>query len=169
MLSFKPVFSLSSYLHQEDLSFLFTFCHKGGVICISEIIDLLWVCLYAIFFSSRYSSTIFIDPWLVESMDKWYRVKNPPANSGDSGDSGSIPGLGISPGEGNGKPLQYSCLENSKDRRIWWAAVHGVKKSWTEHTPTHTSLWRADYKLCRDFLLCRRLAPLIPTLFENPL
>ena len=44
---------------------------------------------------------------------------------------GSIPGLGRSPGEGNGNPLQYSCLENSTDRRAWWATVHGVAKSQT--------------------------------------
>ena len=43
-------------------------------------------------------------------------------------DLGSIPGLGRSPGEGNGNPLKYSCLENSMDREVWWAAVHGVKK-----------------------------------------
>ena len=53
-------------------------------------------------------------------------VKNPPANSGDTGDSDSIPGLGISHGEGNGNPLQYSCLENSRDRGGWQATVHGV-------------------------------------------
>ena len=43
-------------------------------------------------------------------------VKNPPANAGDARDVGSIPGSGRSPGEGNGSPLQYSCLENSMDR-----------------------------------------------------
>ena len=48
-----------------------------------------------------------------------------------AGDPGSIPGLGRSPGEGNGNPLQYSCLENSMDGEAWWAAVHGVPKSWT--------------------------------------
>ena len=41
----------------------------------------------------------------------------------NAGDLGSIPGLGRSPGEGNGNPLQYSCLENSMDRRAWWAMV----------------------------------------------
>ena len=51
--------------------------------------------------------------------------KNPPANAGDSG---SIPGLGRSPGEGNGNPLQYSCLRNSTDRGAWQATVHGVAK-----------------------------------------
>ena len=49
----------------------------------------------------------------------------------DAGDQGSIPGLGSSSGEGNGNPLQYSCLENSMDREAWRAAVHGVAKSWT--------------------------------------
>ena len=47
------------------------------------------------------------------------------------GDPGSISGLGRSPGEGNGNPLQYSCLENSMDRGAWWATDHGVTKSWT--------------------------------------
>ena len=49
----------------------------------------------------------------------------------DAGDLGSIPGLGSSPGEGNGSPFQYSCLENSMDRGAWQAIVHGVTKSWT--------------------------------------
>ena len=53
-------------------------------------------------------------------------VKNPPANAGDIRDSGSIPGLGRSPGVGNGNPLHYSYLENSMDRGAWWAAVHEV-------------------------------------------
>ena len=46
-------------------------------------------------------------------------------------DPGSIPGSGRSPGEGNGNPLQYSCLENPRDGGAWWAAVYGVAKSWT--------------------------------------
>ena len=44
-------------------------------------------------------------------------------------DPGSIPGLGKSPGEGNGNPLHYSCLENPMDREAWWAAVHGAEKN----------------------------------------
>ena len=52
-----------------------------------------------------------------------------PANSGDSKDLGSVPGLGRSPGGGNGNPLQYSCVENSMDRGAWWATVHGTTKS----------------------------------------
>ena len=48
-----------------------------------------------------------------------------------AGDLGSIPGLERSPGEGNGYPLQYSGLENPRDRETWWATVHRVAKSWT--------------------------------------
>ena len=47
------------------------------------------------------------------------------------GDLGLVPGLGRSPGEGNGYPLQYFCLENSMDSGAWWAIVHGVTKSCT--------------------------------------
>ena len=47
-------------------------------------------------------------------------------------DTGSIPGLGRSPGEGQGNPLQYSCLENPMDRGAWWATVHGAAKSQTQ-------------------------------------
>ena len=54
-------------------------------------------------------------------------VKNPPDNSGDIRDMGSITGSGSSPGGRNGKPLQYSCMENSMD-----TAVHGVTKRWTQ-------------------------------------
>ena len=56
------------------------------------------------------------------------RLKHLPCNAGDLG---SIPGLGRYPGEGNGNPLQYSCLENPMDRGAGWATVHGVAKSWT--------------------------------------
>ena len=51
-------------------------------------------------------------------------VKNPPANAGDMG---SVPGLGRSPGGWHGNPLQYSCLDNPKDRGAWWITVHGVR------------------------------------------
>ena len=58
-------------------------------------------------------------------------VKNPPANAGDTKDMGSIPRQGRSPRQGNGNPLQYSCLENSMDRGAWQATVRGATKSWT--------------------------------------
>ena len=62
-------------------------------------------------------------------------VKNTPANAGDTGRMGLIPGLGRSPGGGNGNPLQYSCLENPMDRGAWRATVHGGLKELdaTEH------------------------------------
>ena len=63
-------------------------------------------------------------------------VKNPPANAEDTRDEGSIPGLGRSPGEGNGSPLQYSYLENPMDRGAWQATVRGVTKS-QEQLSTH--------------------------------
>ena len=66
-------------------------------------------------------------------------VKNPPADAGDAGDVGSIPGLGRSPGEGNGNPPQCSCLENPMDRGAWRAAVHGVAQSRTRVTEDSTA------------------------------
>ena len=59
-------------------------------------------------------------------------IKNPPANAGDIRDLGSIPGLGRSPGEGKGYPLQYSGLENSID-----CIAHGIPKSWTRLSDFH--------------------------------
>ena len=58
-------------------------------------------------------------------------VKNSPANEGDIRDIDSIPGSGRSPGERNGNPLQYSCLENPRDRGVWQAIVDGVAESQT--------------------------------------
>ena len=63
-------------------------------------------------------------------------VKNQLTNVGDAGDAGLISGSGRSPGEGNGNPLQYSCLGNPMDRGAWWATVHRVEKESdkTEHS-----------------------------------
>ena len=69
-------------------------------------------------------------------------VKNLLANARDVGDLGSIPGLGRSPGRGNGKSLQYSCLENPMDRGAWRAIVHGVAKSWTWLKQLCTVKWK---------------------------
>ena len=63
-------------------------------------------------------------------------------SSHDVGDLGLIPGLGRSPGEGNGNVLQYSCLENSMDRGAWWVTVHRVPKSQT------SSKLKADKNNC---------------------
>ena len=76
------------------------------------------------------------------------------ASACDAGDPGSIPGSGRSPGEGNGNPLQYSCLENPMDRGAWWAIVHRVAKSRTRlsnytepsnHIPGYLS---KNYNIC---------------------
>ena len=58
-------------------------------------------------------------------------VKSPPANGGDAGDMGLVPGLGRSLGGGHGNPLQYSCLENTTDRGAWQATIHRITKSQT--------------------------------------
>ena len=58
-------------------------------------------------------------------------VKNSTANAGDTRDAGSIPGSGRSPGEGNGNPLQYSCLGNPMDGGAWRTTIHGIAKSRT--------------------------------------
>ena len=67
-------------------------------------------------------------------------VKNPPASAGDIRDMGSILGLGRSPGEGHGNPLQYSCLENPMDKGARLAIVHRVAQSQTQQKQlsTHT-------------------------------
>ena len=64
-------------------------------------------------------------------------VKNSPANAGDARDTGSIPESGRFPGVGNGKPLQYSCLENSMGRGAWWATVHGAATCLRVKKPKH--------------------------------
>ena len=76
-------------------------------------------------------------------------VKNPPANSGDPRDAGSIPGLGRSPGAKYGNPLRHSWLENSMDRGAWWATVHRVTKSWTllKRLGTHTHIFNSSWPL----------------------
>ena len=63
----------------------------------------------------------------------------------NTGDLGAIPGLGRSPGVGNGNPLQYSCLENSKDRGVWWATVREAAKIQMQLS-MHTSIYGAKTK-----------------------
>ena len=79
-----------------------------------------------------------------------------PVDVGGAREAGSVPGSGRSPGEGNGNPLQYSCLENPMDQGAWWATVHGVIKSrrplsdWAcTHTyvsNSHTGTWSFSTK-----------------------
>ena len=74
----------------------------------------------------------------------WYWCYSSPCGSDgkesahNAGDTGLIPGSGRSLGEGNGNPLQYSCLENSMDRGGWWATIHGITKSRTQLSVTNT-------------------------------
>ena len=73
-------------------------------------------------------------------------VNNLPANAGNREDMSLIPGMGKSPGGGNGNPLQCSCLENSMDREAWRAIVHSVTKGWTQlrngaHMVSEGRLW----------------------------
>ena len=91
------------------------------------------------------------------------------------GDPGLIPGLGRSPEEGNGNPLQYSCLENSMDRGAWWAAVQGVEKSQTWLSNKHffllgvLSLWPSGThlgSLSVNFFICKKRTYLL-RLLEN--
>ena len=70
-------------------------------------------------------------------------VKNTPANAGDIRDTGSISRSGRIPAEGNGNPLQDSCLENPKDRGAWWAIVHRVAKSWTQLKQVSIHMYKA--------------------------
>ena len=81
---------------------------------------------------------IALYPWCLSDKESAYNI-------GDiglmyAGDMGLIPVLGRSPGEGNGNPLQYSCLDNPMDKEAWQATAHGATKSWTQlstQTQTH--------------------------------
>ena len=72
--------------------------------------------------------------WVSQEFGVWsleFVLKNPLASAEDARVVGSIPGWGRSLGEGNGNPLQYSCLESPMDRGAWWATVHGAARSRT--------------------------------------
>ena len=83
-----------------------------------------------------YSNLLLVSHKYLKLWKKIYQLGFPGGSDSkesacDAGDPGLIPGLGRSPGEGNGNPLQYPCLENAMDRGDWRAVVHGVTKSWT--------------------------------------
>ena len=94
--------------------------------------------LERLFFQMRTVGTFYMSsprlPW-------WLSGKESACNAGSTGDAGSIPGWGRSPGAGHGNLLQYSCLENPMDREAWWATVQRVAKSqdMTEHAHKHMS------------------------------
>ena len=93
-------------------------------------------------------------------------LKNLPANAGDTRDASLLPGLGRSPGVGNGNPLQCSCLENSMDRGACWATVHGVAESLitTEQLSTHhacslSAVLKAELFTAQDAMLINSSRP----------
>ena len=89
-------------------------------------------------------------------------VKNPPANAGYVRNGSSIPGLGRSPGEEHGNPLQYSCLENPMDRRAWWATVHRIAKSQTRVKQLSTINIYQDLSDCQTLVGLARNTENIP-------
>ena len=97
---------------------------------------LVWRILYKTITMHERFLLKFIVGYLLMGFPGSSLVKNQLANGGDEG---STPGLGRSPGEGNGNPLQCSSLENPKDKEPWWATVHGVAKQldMTEHAHTY--------------------------------
>jgi len=82
------------------------------------------------------------------------------------GNLGLIPGLGRSPGEGNGTPLQYSCLENPMDGGAWWATVHGVAKSRTQMSGfthfTHSVCNSGSRRMKQTSIHLKSLSPISP-------
>ena len=91
-------------------------------------------------------------------------AKKLPASAGDIRDLSLIPGSGSSSGEGNGNPLQYSCLENTMDRGAWWAAVHGVTQSctWLKRFSIHASRHLAESLSAESSLSGSRTAVFSP-------
>ena len=89
------------------------------------------------------------------------------ASAFNAGEAGSIPGLGRSPGEGNGNPLHYSCLENPMDGGSWWATVHGIAKSRTQLSEfTFTFMSMESAMPSNHLILCHPLL-LLPSIFPS--
>ena len=94
-----------------------------------------------------------------------YNMKDFPGGSDskvpvcNAADLGLFPGLGRSPGEGNGTPLQYSCLENPMDRGAWWATVHEFAKSWTQLRDSTFFLSHYEKVVCNLCILKSNLSP----------
>ena len=101
----------------STLSHLILFQKEAGAFMQPE--SSLWAC------KGAWSFPRWVSPTSPPHVPGGSVVKNPPANAGDTG---SIPGSGRSPGEGNGNPRQYSCLGNPMDRGGWWATVHAVAR-----------------------------------------
>ena len=85
----------------------------------------------------------------------------------NAGDLGSIPGSGRSPGEGNGNPFQYSCLENPMDGGVWWATVHGVAKSRTRLSDFTFFLFFLSLQLAPSAAAAAKSLQWCPTLCDH--
>ena len=97
-------------------------------------------------------------------------VTNPPANARDARDVSLIPELGRFSTVGDGKRLQYSCLENSMHRGAWWATVHGIKKRQTQmntHTHTHTHTYTHKHTPLSFHISFQWISHLSSTLFRR--
>ena len=104
---------------------LFTFCFFNHSKCFSCVFCVVSPCLDSSIFWGHIS--VFLSLTLLKDFPGGSDSKESACNAGDPD---SVPGLVRSPGEGNGNPLQYSCLETPMDREAWWATVHWVTKSW---------------------------------------
>ena len=136
MLSFKPSFSLSSFSFIKSLFSSSSFCHKGGVICVSEVIDVSPIHINPVV---MYMRSIH-DHWKNHSSEYTYTHTHPHTYT-HGGGTGLISGLGRSPGEGNGNPLQYSCPKNPMDRGSWQATVQRLAQlDTTEQLSTDTHI-----------------------------
>ena len=124
-----------------------TYSLGGGVLFGAQTPHSLWrtfAVVTILLFSDHWPGVVHLDYTASSISHKGFPVgsvvKNLPENAGYARDMSLIPRLGRCPREGNGNPLQYSCLENSVNRRAWQATVHGITKSWTwlsAHTDTH--------------------------------
>ena len=104
---------------------LFTFCFFNHSKCFSCVFCVVSPCLDSSVFWGHIS--VFLSLTLLKDFPGGSDSKESACNAGDPD---SVPGLVRSPGEGNGNPLQYSCLETPMDREAWWATVRWVPKSW---------------------------------------
>ena len=121
-LSFKSAFSLSSF------TFIKRLLSSSSLSTIRVVSSAYLKCWY---FSRQSWFQLVLHPAWHFPWSRFPGGSDGKASACSVGDPDAILGSGRSPGEGNGSPLQYSCLENSLDGGAWWATVHGVTKSWT--------------------------------------